>query len=163
MALFLKLPFDLESWQGIAEQEFPAGLPHHTPTIQLSGFSKATSSSNRPLQVAVARMLGFRWPDKPGKLTLIHLGTKMALFVSRLYVGKRLPPSDCLKSSVPLLAEKWSDAPSDQLLSEAGCKPGLLSTTGSVTNSSTQHFSGFRIAHLSGTSGTDARTASRAW
>ncbi|MCS4050717.1 BREX-1 system adenine-specific DNA-methyltransferase PglX [Salinibacter ruber] len=58
-----KVPFDLEYWQEVAEEEYPDGLPDpysDDPTQWI--FHGHPKPSERPLQVAVARLLGYRWP-----------------------------------------------------------------------------------------------------
>ena len=62
-----KVPFDVEYWQKVAAKEFPNGLPKpHSddPTQWL--FNGRPKGSDAPLQVAVARLLGYRWPRQTG-------------------------------------------------------------------------------------------------
>ena len=64
-ATLVKVPFDLERWQQIAAEEYPNGLPEpHSddPTQWL--FKGHPKDSTDPLQVAVARFLGYCWPDQ---------------------------------------------------------------------------------------------------
>lgn len=64
---FVKVPFDLERWQRIAEEKFPHGLPapfSSDPTQWL--FNGHPAGSDQPLHVAVARLLGYRWPRQTG-------------------------------------------------------------------------------------------------
>lgn len=61
-----KIPFDLARWQAVAAEKYPNGLPEpHSddPTQWL--FKGDIATSTDPLQVAVARLLGYRWPDQP--------------------------------------------------------------------------------------------------
>ena len=59
----IKVPFDLEHWQKRAEEIGPLPEPHtDDPTQWL--FRGDASSSAHPLHVAVARLLGYRWPDQ---------------------------------------------------------------------------------------------------
>ncbi len=63
----VKVPFDLAHWQKIAANKYPKGLPKpHSddPTQWL--FNGNPSGSEQPLQVAVARLLGYRWPRQTG-------------------------------------------------------------------------------------------------
>lgn len=60
---FGKVPFDLAHWQSVAAKKYPNGLPEpesEDPTQWL--FHGRPDESTAPLQVAVARLLGYRWP-----------------------------------------------------------------------------------------------------
>jgi hypothetical protein len=60
---FSKVPFDLEHWQKIAAEKYPNGLPKpysDDPTQWL--FHGHPIKTDNPLQVALARVLGYRWP-----------------------------------------------------------------------------------------------------
>ncbi len=62
-ATLVKVPFDLEYWQTVAQEKYPNGLPEpysDDPTQWL--FHGYPAVSTDPLQVAVARLLGYRWP-----------------------------------------------------------------------------------------------------
>jgi hypothetical protein len=66
-ATFTKIPFNLAHWQKVAAEKFPHGLPKplsSDPTQWL--FNGQPKGSDRPLQVAVARLLGYRWPRQTG-------------------------------------------------------------------------------------------------
>lgn len=90
---FLDVPFDLERWQRVAAEEYPSGLPEphsNDPTQWLfDGHPRGSADPNvtpggstnprlmtphgvrpgmaeHPLQVAVARLLGYRWPRQTG-------------------------------------------------------------------------------------------------
>lgn len=62
-ATLVKVPFDLEYWQGVASERYPNGLPKpysDDPTQWI--FHGHPSASSNPLQVAVARLVGYSWP-----------------------------------------------------------------------------------------------------
>jgi hypothetical protein len=66
-AAFEKIPFDLDYWRIVAEREFPNGLPtpdSRDPTQWL--FNGDPKAADSPLQVAVARIVGYRWPRQAG-------------------------------------------------------------------------------------------------
>ncbi len=66
-ANLLKVPFDLEYWQEVAAQKYPQGLPKpfsSDPTQWL--FNGHPKDADQPLQVAVARLLGYHWPRQTG-------------------------------------------------------------------------------------------------
>ena len=63
----VKVPFDLAHWQKMAAERYPDGLPKafsSDPTQWL--FSGHPKGSDHPLQVAVARLAGYRWPRQTG-------------------------------------------------------------------------------------------------
>jgi hypothetical protein len=65
-ATMVQVPFDLAHWQAVAAEKYPNGLPEpHSddPTQWL--FKGDIATSTDPLQVAIARLLGYRWPDQP--------------------------------------------------------------------------------------------------
>ena len=64
-ATLAKVPFDLEHWQTVAEEKWLGGLPvpySDDPTQWL--FQGDPVSSTDALQVAVARLLGYEWPQQ---------------------------------------------------------------------------------------------------
>jgi hypothetical protein len=64
---FGKIRFDRAHWQKIADQEFANGLPQpesYNPTQWL--FDSDPKHSDVPLQVGVARLLGYSWPRQTG-------------------------------------------------------------------------------------------------
>ena len=66
-ATLVKIPFDLVHWQKVAAEKYPHGLPKpHSddPTQWL--FSGHPRGATEPLQVAVARLLGYQWPRQTG-------------------------------------------------------------------------------------------------
>ncbi|HZV04544.1 MAG TPA: N-6 DNA methylase, partial [Gemmataceae bacterium] len=63
----VKIPFDRVYWQAAAAENYPEGLPKpHSddPTQWL--FNGHPKGSDHPLQVAVARLVGYRWPRQTG-------------------------------------------------------------------------------------------------
>ncbi len=67
VATLVKVPFDLAHWQKVAAEKYPDGLPKpHSddPTQWL--FNGHPVGSDDPLQVAVARLVGYRWPRQTG-------------------------------------------------------------------------------------------------
>ena len=66
-ATLVSVEFDLAHWQRVAAEKYPNGLPKpHSddPTQWL--FSGHPKGSDHPLQVAVARLVGYRWPRQTG-------------------------------------------------------------------------------------------------
>lgn len=73
-ATLLKVPFDLEHWQKIADEKYPDGLPEpysNDPTQWLFKGRIDDTTPEHVLHVAVARLMNYRWPaeldaDKAG-------------------------------------------------------------------------------------------------
>ena len=66
-ATLAKVPFDLEHWQSVADGRYPSGLPRPCSSDPKQGiFCGHPEGSEAPLQVAVARLLGYRWPRQTG-------------------------------------------------------------------------------------------------
>ncbi|MGI6796938.1 Eco57I restriction-modification methylase domain-containing protein [Gordonia sihwensis] len=119
-----KVPFDLEHWQSVADE---AGAPQ-TPTSPDPTqwlFEGTPSGALHPLQVGVARILGYRWPsqadddldryaDADGITALVALPGESDL-VTRL--------RELLAAS---LGNSWSSALERKLVTEAGGKNGRL-------------------------------------
>ena len=60
---FIEIPFDYDFWKQIAQGKYPNGLPKpysDNPTQWI--FHGHPAHCEAPLQVAVARLLGYRWP-----------------------------------------------------------------------------------------------------
>ncbi len=63
----VKVPFDVSHWRKVAAEKYPHGLPKpfsSDPTQWL--FDGHPKGSDQPLHVAVARLLGYRWPRQTG-------------------------------------------------------------------------------------------------
>lgn len=63
----LKVPFDVEHWREVAAEKYSRGFPSafsSDPTQWL--FDGRPNGSKHPLHVAVARLLGYRWPRQTG-------------------------------------------------------------------------------------------------
>jgi hypothetical protein len=63
----LKVPFEFAHWQKIAAEKYPNGLPEpqsDDPTQWLFHGHPAKAEPHAALQVAAARLLGYRWPPE---------------------------------------------------------------------------------------------------
>ncbi|MBV5326986.1 MAG: N-6 DNA methylase, partial [Chlorobium sp.] len=64
-ATLVKVPFNLDYWTKVAAEKYPNGLPRpysDDPSQWL--FHGHPAQSDAPLQVAVARLLGYHWPTE---------------------------------------------------------------------------------------------------
>ncbi len=134
-ATLVKVPFDLERWQKVAAEEYPNGLPaphSNDPTQWL--FKGHPNGSTDPLQVAVARLLGYRWPeqeaddldalaDRDGIVPIPSVrgeppaADRLLDIVRTAFVGQAFQPD---ASDEPVRLESLTY----KLLTEAGCRPG---------------------------------------
>lgn len=67
-ATLVKVPFDLDYWKRLANEKYPNGLPKpfsNDPTQWI--FHGHPQPSESPLQVAVAKLLGYMWPAETDK------------------------------------------------------------------------------------------------
>lgn len=117
------VPFDLDRWRGVAAELFPDGLPEpwsDDPTQWL--FGGRPEVATEPLQVAVGRLLGFRWPDQPESDDLTELADDDGIVCLPSVLGERTA-ADRLKG---LLARAfgvtWSPARTLELPSASGSK-----------------------------------------
>ena len=137
-ATLVKVPFDLDHWQEVAEEKYPDGLPDpysDDPTQWI--FHGHPKPSERPLQVAVASLLGYRWPAERDEE--MELADDARAWVQRCEGLNEYADDDgivCIPAVqgerkavdrlYDLLAaawgEDWSDAVLQELLEEYGYK-----------------------------------------
>jgi hypothetical protein len=66
-ATLLKVPFDLKHWQKVAEEKYPNGLPKpYSSDATQWLFNSHPAGADQPLNVAVARLVGYEWPRQTG-------------------------------------------------------------------------------------------------
>jgi hypothetical protein len=126
----VKVPFDLDRWQKIASDLYPGGLekPHSKDPMQWL-FHGHPQPATHPLQVAVARMVGYKWPaesdDKMdlsdethqwiarSKALALHADTDGIVCIPP--VGREAPASDRLLN---LLADAYGEGWSNDVLAQ---------------------------------------------
>jgi hypothetical protein len=122
----LKVPFDFAHWQTVAAEKYPKGLPQpHSddPTQWL--FKGEIATSTDPLQVAVARLLGYRWPDQPaGPDAVDRLAVSNGIVCLPGVRGEPPGAERLLEVLRAGYSGKWSNAVLGKLLTDAGCKAG---------------------------------------
>jgi hypothetical protein len=63
----VKIPFDVTEWKRLAAEKYPNGLPRpHSDDPMQWLFNGHPKGAEHPLHVAVARLLGYRWPRQTG-------------------------------------------------------------------------------------------------
>ena len=137
-ATLVKVPFDLAHWQQVAAERYPNGLPKpysDDPTQWI--FHGHPQPATDPLQVAVARLLGYRWPAESD--AAMELSDEARAWIARCKEPHSLVDDDgilCLPAVRgeaaavdrlrALLAKAfgadWTPASEAKLLSDAGCE-----------------------------------------
>jgi hypothetical protein len=139
-ATLVKVPFDLEHWTKVAQEKYPNGLPKpysDDPTQWI--FHGNPARSEQPLQVAVARLLGYRWPAELD--TEMELSEEARAWVERSAALEEFADRDgivCIPSVrgekpaadrlLKLLVAAYNDAPDARWADDT--LAGLLSDVG---------------------------------
>jgi hypothetical protein len=137
-ATLLKIPFDLEHWKKVAEEKYPNGLPKpysDDPTQWL--FHGHPIKTENPLQVALARVLGYRWPAESD--TEMELSDEASVLIEAVKAFDHLSDEDgifCIPSVnaeqagaerlrdylQQVFAGEWNNQTITQLLQKEGAK-----------------------------------------
>ena len=134
----VKVPFNLEYWTKIAQEKYPNGLPKpFSDDLTQWIFHGHPVQSESPLQVAVARLLGYRWPaeiDQKMELSdetkdLIQKSQSLSHHIDDDGIAC-LPPIRGEKAADERLeallmdayGSEWNTSLRNQLLEDAKCK-----------------------------------------
>ncbi len=137
-ATLVKVPFDLAHWQQIAAERYPKGLPKpysDDPTQWL--FHGHPQPATDPLQVAVARLAGYRWPAETD--AAMELADEARTWIARCEPLAQHTDDDgilCLPSVrgeppahdrlLRLLIAAWEEASTGSARTGEGWKPAVL-------------------------------------
>jgi hypothetical protein len=122
-ATVIKVPFDLARWTAVAETTSLPEAVSTDPTNWL--FQGVVPGSADPLQVAVARLLGYRWPEQPKEADAIDkLADKDGIVCIPAVRGQAPSPERLLEVLRAAYGQGWTAALLDKLLTDAGCKAG---------------------------------------
>ena len=137
-ATLVKVPFDLEHWQKVATEKYPNGLPKpysDDPSQWL--FHGHPIKTYNPLQVASARVLGYRWPaendtemelaDDARELisavkTFEHLGDEDGIFCIPSVNAEQAGAERLRDYLQQVFAGEWNNQTITQLLQKEGAK-----------------------------------------
>jgi len=118
---FLKIPFDLARWQKVAEQFGALPEPYSDDPMQWL-FKGHLRGSTEPLQVAAARLLGYKWPQQSPD-TCDELTDEYGIVCLPPAAGER-PFAERLRDVLAAAyGSEWSPRVQAELLSAAGA-PG---------------------------------------
>jgi len=110
----LKIPFDLEHWQKVADEAGPLPEPYSDDPTQWL-FKGQALCSVAPLQVAVARLLGYRWPEQEGG-DLQELAAEDGIVPLLAMSGELAAPERLRALLAHMYGHAWSHAKEVELL-----------------------------------------------
>ena len=135
-ATLVKIPFDSEKWETIARAQYPNGLPkaysndfkqwifhgHPCATVEwCEGTKNTVKAESREddtvLQVAVARLLGYRWPAELD--TQMELASEMREIIAQNKVFDGLVDDDGIVCIPAIRGEKPAEARLEAILHAA--------------------------------------------
>ncbi|MBI3964485.1 MAG: N-6 DNA methylase [Chloroflexi bacterium] len=117
-ASLVKVPFDLKYWRKVADEAGPLPEPYsNDPTQWL--FKGHPVGSTEPLQVAVTRLLGYRWPEQETDGLETHADRDGIVCLPPV-AGER-PAAEQLRALLAAaFGDEWSPAQQDRLLDAVG-------------------------------------------
>lgn len=119
----IQVPFEVERWRQVATERFPEGIPNPwspDPTQWL--FKGGPDETVQPLQVAVSRLVGYRWPEQPESDHLDDLGDDDGI-VCLPAIGGEQPAASRLQALLArAFGDRWSSVLLRQLLEQTGSK-----------------------------------------
>ena len=120
---FLQVPFDVERWRSVTAERYPDGLPEpwsDDPTQWL--FEGRPEVATEPLQVAVGRLLGYRWPGQPEADDLDGLTDEDGIACLPSVLGERAADDRLREVLARAFGVTWSPTKTRELLSASGSK-----------------------------------------
>jgi hypothetical protein len=117
-ATLLKVPFDLARWQRVADEMGPLPEPYSDDPTQWL-FKGNILGSTSPLQVAIARLLGYHWPEQSND-DLDHFCDDDGIVCIPAVRGEK-PAADRLRELLAVAyGPDWSPAIQEELLVTTG-------------------------------------------
>jgi hypothetical protein len=123
----VRVPFDVDYWRGVAAERFPDGLPEpwsDDPTQWL--FEGRPEISTAPLQVAVGRLLGFRWPEQSDTDGLEQFADTDGIVCLPSVAGEPPAAEQLAELLAAAYGATWNAGTLSKLLMEAGSKKRSL-------------------------------------
>ena len=115
----VKVPFDLKKWQAVADSRGSLpDLQSRDPTQWL--FNGDPLDSTSPLQVAVARLLGYRWPGQQADDQLARFADTDGLVPIPPLAGDRAASERLRALLMQAYESAWSPTLEGRLLQDAG-------------------------------------------
>jgi hypothetical protein len=120
----IKVPFDLDRWSKVAEESGALPEPHSDDPTQWL-FRGDVPSSTESLQVAVARLLGYRWPDQQSD-DLDQFVDADGIAALQALPGEPDLATRLRELLATAYADRWSNTTERTLVTEAGGRNGRL-------------------------------------
>ncbi|MEJ7786156.1 MAG: DNA methyltransferase [Solirubrobacteraceae bacterium] len=120
-ANLLKVPFDIEHWREVAEAAGALPDPHSDDPSQWL-FNGRPDGSTEPLQVAVARLLGYRWPEQPEEDGLNAFADADGIVCLPSVLGEATAADRLHQLLARAFGGTWSPARASELLAASGAK-----------------------------------------
>jgi hypothetical protein len=139
----IKVPFDTDRWLREAEQRFPDGLPSpYSNDPKQWVFHGNPKESEYPLQIAILRMLGYRWPSENrvmdvSDMTMTRLGEARRFdslcdadgIVCIPSVNGEMTCEERLRDYIrALFQDKWNNHSLSEILAKKSTKERTLET-----------------------------------
>lgn len=115
----VKVPFDIDRWRRVADEEGPLPQPwSDDPTQWL--FNGRPDQATTPLHVAVGRLVGYRWPEQPELDDLVGCVDADGIVCLPSVRGERTAAERLQELVARAFGGTWSPARSRELLVRAG-------------------------------------------
>lgn len=121
----IKVGFDRERWQSVADEAGALPEPQSDDPTQWL-FKGDVAMSTQPLQVAVARLLGYRWPDQTPDERDAFADADGIVALPSLPGGEGDAASRLRTLLAAAYGDAWSTAVERRLVTEAGTTSGRL-------------------------------------
>ena len=126
-ASLLRVPFDLPRWQAVADERYPSGLPapqSNDPTQWF--FEGRPETTTTTLQVAIGKLVGYRWPAQSDTDDLGHLADSDGIVCLPSVAGEPLAADRVQRLLARSFGGAWSPATADALVKKTGSKKKSL-------------------------------------
>ena len=125
--VFEKVPFDIDHWRQVAAEEYPNGLPEpwtNDPTQWL--FEGRPEVGSEPLQIAVGRLLGYRWPEQAESDVLDELSDDDGIVCLPPVLGEPAATDRLQVLLARAFGDSWSSTRAAEIVAESGSKKNDL-------------------------------------
>ena len=112
----VKVPFDLDRWQALAQELWPNGLPNpHSDDPSQWLFKGDPAKSTEPLHVGLARLLDYEWPQQ-GTDPVSPLAVREGILPLASMAGHELASEPLRRVLASAYGDEWSAGRQAELL-----------------------------------------------